>query len=493
MKTALSLSLLSSLLISCAAVGPDYKAPQMPMPKQWSQQTDTSKNAPELDKWWLGFNDALLNSLMTEAIAANLDLKVALLRVKDARILRSQTIAAGLPSLSAKTALSKRLNNTSQTGGGTSSGGGFGIGNQLINIFQLGFDAQWELDFFGGIRRAVEAADASVDSEVENSRMVLVTLLSEVARNLIELRANQQLIKLTQDTLITQTDTLKLTEIKQQSGLASSLEVAQAQAQLASTQATVPQYENAIEQAVHALGVLLGKEPNALAARLLNASSLETLPASLTINELPSDLLKRRPDIRKAERQLAVANAYVGIATADLYPKVNLAAFIGLQNMKMTDFTPVGKSWSSSATVTMPLFNWGKLNAALKSKQTQNQEALLSYQATVLTAFQEVEDALVAYRKETQHTKALNQVSDANQLTLQLASERYNKGMTDFIEVLIAKDALYNAQAAIISSHNKQAHNLIALYKALGGGWQTETSVANTTEQSSLTQKLFKP
>lgn len=499
-KAAVGANLFAFLLTACTAVGPDYKAPQIPMPKQWSQHSEaviTKKDAPELDKWWLNFNDALLNSLMTEAIAANLDLKVALLRVKDARILRSQTIAAGLPSLTAKTALSKRLNNTSQTGGSGSTssggGGGFGIGNQLINIFQLGFDAQWELDFFGGIRRAVEASDATVDSEVENSRMVLVTLLSEVARLLMELRANQQLIKLTQDTLALQAETLKLTQIQQQSGLANALDLAQAQAQLANTQAMLPEYENALEQAIHALSVLLGKEPNALAARLLNAPSLEHLPASLTITELPSDLLKRRPDIRKAERQLAVANAYVGIATADLYPKVNLAAFIGLQNMKMTDFTPVGKSWSSSATVTMPLFNWGKLKAVVKSKQTQNEEALLTYQATVLTAFQEVEDALQAYRSQQQRHEALKQVASANQLTVQLASERYDKGMTDFVEVLRAKDALYSTQRDLISSHNKQATDLIALYKALGGGWQTENSVVNSTQAASLTQKLFKP
>jgi NodT family efflux transporter outer membrane factor (OMF) lipoprotein len=463
----------------------------MAMPAHWSQATTKE---PAMDNWWLNFQDPVLNSLISEAIAANLDLKLALLRVKDARVLRSETIATGLPSLSAKSTISKRLNNTSSGGGSSSNtnGGGFGIGNQIINIFQLGFDAQWELDFFGGIRRAVEAADASVDSEVENSRMVLVTLLSEVARNLNELRTSQQLIALTQTRQAEQSDMLQLLQIQQQAGLANSLAVVTAHAQLASTNAQLPVYETSQTRAIHALSVLLGKEPNALAARLLNPAPVAN-PPTLNITELPSDLLKRRPDIRHAERQIALATAYVGIATADLYPKVNLAAFIGLQNMKMTDFSPIGKSWSSSASVTMPLFNWGKLRAAQKSKQIQNEQAIISYQSTVLTAFQEVEDALLAYRKQQQSSEALKQAIAAKQLTTKLALERYNKGITDFVDVLKAQDTLYTAKADLIDNNNKQNNSLIALYKALGGGWQTQNSVNADKSAMPLIDKLLKP
>lgn len=476
------LAFFSAILLSGCVVGPDYQSPVVPVPKQWYEATTTSKLA-QPDKWWQTFNDKELNQLITEAIVANLDLKQALARVKDARTQRWATIAAGLPSVQAKSTASRRFNNSSGAGqsGGATSGGGFGIGNQHINIFQLGFDAQWELDFFGGVRRAVEAADATVDSEVENSRDVLVTLLGDVARNYIELRVNQQLVEITRKNLSAQQETQALTEVRQQSGLASMLEVAQAQAQADTTAAQLPNYEALSKQSIHALSVLLGREPGALAERL---ERLATIPVVTTavIPDLPSELLKRRPDIRHTERQLAYANASVGVATAELYPKVNLAAFLGLQNMTITDFTPVGKSWSAASTLTMPIFNWGKLNANILSKKAQFEQAFLSYQATVLGAFQEVEDALIAYSKEQERHKALAQAVAANQLAVALANERYEKGLTGFIDVLQTQQALYQAESNLSASDGKLSTNLVALYKALGGGWQAEAQVGNASK-----------
>ena len=461
------------LLSGCFAVGPDYEPPKIPVPQQWSETTTATGD--QLDKWWKTFNDPVLDNLIREAIASNLNLKLALERVKDARVLRTATIAAGLPSLDAKSSISRRFNNTSsptsQTGT-SSAGGGFGIGNQLINIFQMGFDAQWELDFFGGVRRAVEAADATIDVEVENSRDVLVTLLGEVARNYIELRANQRLVAITRENLHAQQETQELTQIRQQTGLASMLEVTQAQAQAATTEAQLPNYETAVKQSIHALSVLLGKEPGALAVRL-DRQGVTPAVASNVITNLPSELLQRRPDIRRAERQLAVANASVGVATAELYPKVNLAAFIGLQNTTITDFTPIGKSWSAASSITMPIFNWGKLNANIDSKKAQFEQTFLTYQSTLLSAFKEVEDALIAYSKEQERHKALAKAVEANQLAVQLADERYRKGLTAFLDVLTSQTALYQAQSLLISSESALSSNLIALYKALGGGWQT--------------------
>jgi outer membrane protein, multidrug efflux system len=472
----------TTVLLSSCAVGPDYRTPVVPVPpKQWQNISTTSKLA-QPDKWWQTFNDNELNQLITEAIAANLDLKLALERVKDARAQRWATIATGLPSIQAKSTLSRRLNNSSgaSQSGGATSGGGFGFGNQHINIFQLGFDAQWELDFFGGVRRAVEAADATVDSEVENSRDVLVTLLSEVARNYIELRANQQLVDITRKNLSAQRDTQALTEVRQQSGLTSLLDVAQAQALADTTEAQLPNYEVLVKQSTHALSVLLGREPGALAVRLERQAAIPAV-ATTFIPDLPSELLKRRPDIRHAERQMAYANASIGVATAELYPKVNLAAFLGLQNTTITDFTPLGKSWSAASTITMPIFNWGKLNANIKSKKAQFEQAFLSYQSTVLTAFQEVEDALIAYNKEQQRHKSLEQAVAANQLAVQLATERYQKGLTGFIDVLETQQALYQAESNLVNSDAKLSSNLVALYKALGGGWQTETRVGDAS------------
>ncbi|HEY8097793.1 MAG TPA: efflux transporter outer membrane subunit [Methylobacter sp.] len=487
------LAFFATLLLSgCFAVGPDYEPPKIPVPQQWSETTAAIGAQP--DKWWKTFNDPVLDNLISEAIASNLDLKLALERVKDARVLRTATIAAGLPSLDAKSSISRRFNNTSSPAsqtGTSSAGGGFGIGNQLINIFQMGFDAQWELDFFGGVRRAVEAADATIDVEVENSRDVLVTLLGDVARNYIELRTNQQLVAITRENLHAQQETQELTQIRQQTGLASMLEVTQAQALAATTEAQLPNYETAVKQSIHALSVLLGKEPGALDVRLDRQASIPAkkpspegegasfLNSTAVITNLPSELLQRRPDIRRAERQLAVANASVGVATAELYPKVNLAAFIGLQNTTITDFTPIGKSWSAASSITMPIFNWGKLNANIKSKKAQFEQTFLTYQSTVLSAFKEVEDALIAYSKEQERRKALAKAVAANQLAVQLADERYKKGLTAFLDVLTSQTALYQSQSLLVSSESVLSSNLVALYKALGGGWQTEAIVGD--------------
>jgi len=474
------LALFVSLLLSgCFAVGPDYQRPKIPIPRQWTETPAVQGSQPE--QWWKTFNDPILDKLISEAIASNLDLKLALERVKDARALRSATIAAGLPSLDAKSSASRRFNNlsspASQTGT-SAAGGGFGIGNQFINIFQMGFDAQWELDFFGGVRRAVESADATIDVEVENSRDVLITLLGEVARNYIELRANQRLIAITRENLHAQQETRELTQIRQQTGLAGMLEVTQAQALAATTEAQLPNYETAVKQSIHALSVLLGKEPGALVVRLDQQGTIPAIAANVITN-LPSELLQRRPDIRRAERQLAVANASVGVATAELYPKVNLAAFIGLQNTTITDFTPIGKSWSAASSLTLPIFNWGKLNANIDSKKAQFEQTFLTYQSTVLSAFKEVEDALIAYSKEQQRHKALAKAVAADQLAVQLANERYQKGLTAFLDVLTSQTALYQAQSLLVTSESQLSSNLVALYKALGGGWQTEAIVGD--------------
>jgi multidrug efflux system outer membrane protein len=478
-----SIVLFLTFLVSGCTVGPDYKPPIVPVPKQWSGAAkDNHKGLPlpaQPDQWWKTFNDPVLNRLITDAIAANLDLKQALARVKEARAQRWVTIATGLPSITGKSNISRRFNNSTAT---SQAGGGFGIGNQVINIFQLGFDAQWEVDFFGGVRRAVEAADANVDSEIESSRNVLVTLLGEVAGNYIELRANQQLIAITQENLNSQQETVRLTQIRQQAGFASWLEVAQAQSQAATTEAFMPVYETVVKQSIHTLSILLGIEPDALALRFDNPSTIPAM-TSVVISELPSELLLRRPDIRQAERQIAKANADVGVATAELYPRVNLAAFLGLQNMRITDFTPIGKSWSAASSLTLPIFNWGRINANIKGKKAQFDQAFLTYQATVLTAFKEVEDALVAYKNEQQRHKSLEQAVAASQLAVQMADERYHKGLTMFLDVLQTQQTLFQTQRNLVDSDAQLSTNLVVLYKALGGGWQTEAIVSDAQLQ----------
>ncbi|MDD1633832.1 MAG: efflux transporter outer membrane subunit, partial [Methylococcaceae bacterium] len=294
--------------------------------------------------------------------------------------------------------------------------------------------------------------------------------------------ANQQLIAITRENLNSQQETVRLTQIRQQAGFASMLEVAQAQSQAETTEAFMPVYETIVKQSIHALSVLLGREPEALALRFDNPGTIPAM-SSVVISELPSELLLRRPDIRQAERQIAKANANVGVATAELYPRVNLTAFLGLQNMRITDFTPIGKSWSAGSSLTLPIFNWGRINANIKSKEAQFDLAFLTYQSTVLTAFKEVEDALVAYSKEQQRHKSLEQAVSASQLAVQMADERYHRGLTTFLDVLQTQQALFQTQRNLVDSEAQLSTDLVALYKALGGGWQTEAMVSDAQLQ----------
>ncbi len=473
MKAGFCMPLLGVTLIGCAVVGPDYVTPEVVTPRHWSAaKTAKAKTPNTYSDWWKTFNDPMLNGLINDAVHSNLDLQQAAARIREARTQRTIAFAAGLPSLDARNNVSRRLNATSfgQTGG-SSAAGGFGFGQQIINIFQMGFDAQWEIDLFGGIRRSVEAADATIAAEEENSKDLQVTLLAEVARNYIDVRSNQQLIAVTRKHIISQQDTLALAETRQKAGLASDLEVAQARSQLEITGALLPVYETAEKTAIHALSILLGREPGALLVRLEQTGPIPAA-ANPALADLPSELLRRRPDIRSAERQLAAANAQIGVATAELYPKFNLAAFIGLQNLKITDFTPIGKSWSIASTLTMPIFNWGKLQANIKGKKALYEQTFIAYRKTILDAFKEVEDALIAYANEQERRDTLAKAVEASQLAVDLADERYRRGLTSFLDVLVAEKVLYQAQSSFFESDAKTSLQLVALYKALGGGWQ---------------------
>ncbi len=466
----LAYACLSALLCSCA-VGPDYIAPKTEAPAHWVEANMAATEKLHLNDWWKTFNDPVLNHLIDEAMRSNLDLKIAKTRIREARANYTAAIASGLPEFNGRsTALRRRNNaNIATTGGG--SPGGIGVGNQIIDIFQMGFDASWELDLFGGIRRGIESADANLESEEEGKRDVLVTLLGEVARNYIELRSNQQMLAVTQSNLKSQEETLRLTRLRRQAGLSSELEVAQSEGLTAETRAQAPTYETAAKQAIHALSVLLGQPPGKLTARL-QAEAPVPASADPGLADLPAALIQRRPDIRKAERKLAASNADIGVATAELYPKVSLTAFLGLQNTNIADFTPIGKSWSMASSLSMPVFNWGRIQANISAKEALNEQAFLNYQATVLKAYREVEDALIAYAEESLRMAALKQAVEAQQLALGLSTERWRKGLAAYLDVLLAERGLFQAQREWVDAQANQSAQLVALYKALGGGWK---------------------
>jgi multidrug efflux system outer membrane protein len=462
-----------ALLLAGCAVGPDYVPPKVETPAKWMEAPLATQHSLHLDDWWKTFNDPVLNHLIGEALLSNLDLKVAQTRIRVARANYWSIIATGLPSINARSSLIRRGNNINVANQSTGAGGGVSAGaaSQTYDIFQNGFDASWELDLFGGVRRAVESADANLDSEEESRRDALVTLLGDVARTYIELRSNQQLLAVTRNNLHSQEETLELTKLRRQAGLTSELEVAQSEGLTAETRAQAPIYETAVKQSIHALSILLGHPPGSLSQRLEPEAPL---PVSTDpgLADLPAELLHRRPDIRKAERKLAQANADIGVATAELYPKINLTAFLGVQNTNLTALTPVGKSWSAASAITLPVFNWGRIHANIRAKEALDEQAFLNYQYTVLKAYKEVEDALIAHAEESQRIAALQQAVDAQQLSLSLATERWRKGLSAYLDVLTAERALFQTQRDLVDAQAQQSAQLVALYKALGGGWQ---------------------
>ena len=480
----LCLMLTASMSGGCM-VGPDYVAPNPEAPKAWSEQSAAAdaRRVRSAATWWKAFGDPLLNALIAEAIGFNLDVKAAKERIVQARAQRVIAIAAGLPIISGHGFANRRQNNfTGQTGGsiiGTT--GGFGLSSQHIDILQFGFDASWELDVFGGIRRGIESADAGIDMEIENARDVMVTLLGEVARNYLELRLAQRQIAIARENLASQADTRDLTRHRNEAGLTSELDVAQAASQVATTEAEIPRQEARIKVATHALAELVGRKPNDLDRLLLSPRPIPFAPPRV-IAELPSELLRRRPDVRFAERQLAAATAQVGVATADLYPKLNLSGFLGFQNNDPTNFTLLGKSWSIGSTLTSPIFNWGRNMANLEGKEAGQRQVLLAYRTAVLNAFREVEDALAEYATEQQRLESLQQAFEADQLAVNLARERYLRGLESFLTVLVAQRALLTTQSQLANSYGLVSTNLVAVYKALGGGWQVDPQLAATVK-----------
>ena len=466
----LTLLLAAPLLTSCM-VGPDYRTPELPIPSKYAGARDHHNIPPQAD-WWKVFGDPLLDRLMREAAAFNLDVKQASQRILMARAERQRTLAAGLPALSSRANVSQRHNDFITGGGGMSNpaAGGY-FGNGLIDIIQAGFDVQWEIDPAGGLFRRIESAQASIEAEQNNRRAILVSLLGEIARLYIDMRAGQQQIAIARTNLAAQEDTLGLMLERSKAGLDSEQEVTQQRAQVETTRSQIPGYEIAVRQDIHALAVLLGKPPGTMLYLLDTEPTIPTAPTNI-IADLPSELLRRRPDIMQAERQLAADTADVGAAMAELYPKVNLTMFLGLQNSKLSDFSPVGKSWAIAGGLTTPVFNWGRIQANIDKTSAQREQSLLAFQQSLLTALREVEDALIAYQREQERRADLQRSVEANELAVKLSEERYLRGLTGFLNVLETQQALYLTQSSLVTSNARISTSLAGLYKALGGGWQ---------------------
>jgi multidrug efflux system outer membrane protein len=491
--------LLSAVLITGCTVGPNYQEPQVIMPGEYAQATAAANEAatqpttaatttntaattqPALASvtpataWWTTFNDPVLNRLIEQAHQSNLDLRIAESRVREARAARGIVTADYWPDVDVAGRYSR--SRPSKTIGNL---GSFAVGEQ--DLWQAGFDAAWEIDVFGRVRRGVQAADADISAAIADRNDVLLTLLGEVARNYVELRGFQRQVSIAQNNSKSQQETLELTRVRLNAGLGTDLAVAQTEAQVAATQSQIPAFQNLAQQSIHRLSVLLGKAPAALVAELDPIQPIPAPPPEIPAG-LPSELLRRRPDIRRAERQLAAATARIGVATADLFPSFTLTGSLGVES---NEFKELGNNdsifWSIGPGVRFPIFNRGRLRSQVAVEQARTDQAIAQYEQAVLRSLEEVENALVAYRKEFVRRESLARAVSSSQRSVQLSQQLYQRGLTDFLNVLVAQRELYQNQDLLVQSESNVSANAVALFKALGGGWQVEQQRVATRE-----------
>jgi multidrug efflux system outer membrane protein len=340
------------------------------------------------------------------------------------------------------------------------------------NVYSAGFDASWEIDVFGGKRRSVEAARAQVAASEFGRGATVMTLLGDVARNYVDVRGDQRRLAIANENIKAQEQALAIARDRFTNGLASNLDVQQAATILANTSAAIPALESSIQASIHRLGVLLGQSPGALMEELSHGAPIPATPPEVPVG-LPSELLLRRPDIQQAERRLAASTANIGIARADLFPKFSLTGIAGFESVSASDwFTSGSKAWSIGPTIQWRIFDAGRIRANIKVQDARKDQALAAYQQIVLTAFEDVENALVSYAKEQERRRSLENAVTSSQNSLNLARQLYANGLTGFLDVVDAERSLYQAQDQLVQSDRTVSANLIALYKALGGGWE---------------------
>lgn len=452
----------AGVLAGCT-VGPDYKRPATTMPAAFASTQPSA--AADLLRWWDRLGDPLLSSLVTRASAANLDLRIARSRVREARASRGIVAGSGQPQVNAGAGYSRSL--ASENIGDPRFGG-----SSQSDLFTAGFDASWELDVFGGQKRAVESADAQVQASVEAQRDTLISVQAETARNYLELRTAQMRLDVAQNSLRVQRDSLELARARYNAGVASELDVQRSEAQVAATEAQVPLIQSVIQASIYRLSVLLGRSPGELQEELTPVKPIPVAPLEIPAGQ-PGDLLQRRPDIRRAERELAAATAQIGVARSDLYPKFSLVGDLGLQSSRFTNWWEADSQyWSIGPRVSWSILNGGRVRANIAVRNAQQEQALLRYQQTILLGVEEAENALTRYAQEQRRRAALQRAVDASRNALGLARTLYERGLTDMSAVLDTERALYTNEEQLAISEGNVAGYAIAVYKALGGGWQ---------------------
>ncbi len=511
----LAMCLMTVAAAGCA-VGPNYKTPESKLPDTWSEPLagGVKEGPAELAAWWTRFKDPLLESLVTRAVESNYDLKIAEARIREARAAERATKADFWPNIGSSASYARsqqqEIKTPSVSPGGavtfTPQGASVsvsgsplpgisvtampdltGAGNSALTIagqkppkqpdrqsdlFQVGLDAQWELDLFGAVRRQVEAAKADAQAAEESHRDVLVTLVAEVALTYFDLRAAQTSLDIANENIGIQQKTFELVQAKYQGGLTNELDVRTAEAQLASTRALVPAIQSQIDFSIHRLSGLIGREPGALQDDLRPAKPLPETPPDVPVG-LPSDLLLRRPDVRTVERQLAAATARIGAAKADLFPRISLTgSFAGQSITAGNVLSNSTQIWSVGPAIHWPVFDAGRIRANIKIQNARQEQALALYMKTVNGSLEDVENALVGYAKERVRLGSLLEAVEANRKAYAVANELYTQGLVTFLHVLDAERSLIATEVQSTQSRAALLTDLVALYKALGGGWE---------------------
>ena len=475
----------STLALAACTVGPDFLQPDSGLPNRWftsgsaaapasSAASSAAVHQPVDPAWWQVFHDATLTSLVTRVADANLDVQTATVRLAESRFQRGAVASAQLPSLNGSARYQyQNLSDVRAKGSLIDSLPSGSLSSEApTNLFTSGFDASWELDLWGHVRRQVEAADAQVQYSEEQRRDALVSSLAETARDYIQLRGTQTLIRIANDNLKIQQDILQLTQTRQQKGLTTSLDVENAAAQVEATRAQLPSLEQQEAQQINALSFLLDLPPDALRGELATGKQVVPRPARVPIG-IPSELARRRPDIRAAEAQLHAATADIGVAVAEFYPTIQLNGSAGFDALKVGSLLTANAILTNvGPSISIPIFQGGRLKATLELRKAQQVEAAIAYHRTVLQAWHEVVNALVAYRTERQRRARLATQVEHLRQALSLARDRYNDGVAEFTTVLDIARTLLQAEQDHAQSTTNISINLVQLYKALGGGWE---------------------
>ncbi|HEU4653258.1 MAG TPA: efflux transporter outer membrane subunit [Steroidobacteraceae bacterium] len=469
----------AAVLAGCA-VGPNYREPHIATADQWHSLPpqgvrDEGTDAPSLAAWWTVLADDQLTSLIDRAVQGSTTVQQAIARVKEARARRGVAIAPLFPSIGASAGMNRVTGDTRQ------SGSTFGL--QDADIYSAGLDASWELDLFGGRRRSIESATAQLAASEADLRDALVTLVGDVALNYVSVRTSQSRLTFAERNLDAQREVLDITRWRSEAGLATSLDVEQANSSYQQTLAQIPSLESTLAAAMNRLAVLIGEQPGALNAELSERKAIPPAPVDIVVGA-PADLLRRRPDIRAAERRLAAQTAAVGVAISELYPSLSLTGSIGYQSPDSGDVLNGPRTNRFGVSLNLPIFRGGALVQSVRAQRAVVDEARASYEGTVLAAFEEVENDLTAWANEQRRHDSLTQAVDSARRAADLALQEYNSGLVDFQVVLTADRQLIALEDSLAVSDGERTGNLVRLYKALGGGW----SVFPTAEQAAATR-----